>query len=158
MREFHPPMSMAPGLPRIEPPQFPDVNAQEDNFPMIPDTQSQDPMDQAVDGFQGDLGQDFGQYPVNDGFQAPPAQEGEMPADSIMQVDLPTKPVEMPDLIVEQAPLSAGKYTCIELLMKLFRHDSERNIVKEVITELCAFCYQCRRSFLYVSNKILNGT
>lgn len=109
MREFHPPMPGAPEMSRIEPPNFHDVTGPEDNFPMIPDSQVQDPIDQATDGFQGDLGQEFGQFPVNDGFQAPTAQEGEMPADGIMQVDLPSKPVEMPELIVEQAPLGAGK-------------------------------------------------
>lgn len=108
MREFHPPVPPTPELPRMAPPQFPDITPPEDNFPIIPDTQPQDPIDQAADGFQGDLGQDFAQFPVNDGFQTPPAREAEMPADGIMQVDLPAKPVEMPELIVEQTPVNSG--------------------------------------------------
>ena len=108
MREFHPPMSGVPHMQRIEPPQFPDVTGPEDNFPIIPDVQPVDPIDQAADGFQADLGQEFAQYPINDGFQTPTAHETEMPADAMMQVDLPSKPVEMPELIVEQAPLAGN--------------------------------------------------
>lgn len=74
-----------------------------DGFPTIPEPKPQDGMFEA-DGFQGVF--PFGSGPDSEGFQ-------ESSTDGFMNVDLPQRPVEMPDMIVEQAPPNTCRWTCI---------------------------------------------
>ncbi|WAR06981.1 hypothetical protein MAR_016939 [Mya arenaria] len=94
--------------------QYQDVGAQtdgfqQDQFPQIPEPRQESQENGLqVDGFGKEYNQ-MDQFAHEDGFHG--FQE---PAESMMQVDLPQKPVEMPDLIVEQAPASMGEQeSCI---------------------------------------------
>ena len=107
---------VAPNMDQQQQTQYEDLNQQsKDSFTDVPDTNTvqvgsypdspfggqsfQDSAYQA-EGFQGEFSQGYGQF---DQFSDP--------ADALAAdlVDLPQKPVEMPDLIVEQAPGSMGR-------------------------------------------------
>ncbi|XP_052239436.1 uncharacterized protein LOC127850447 isoform X2 [Dreissena polymorpha] len=71
------------------------LSKKDDKFPTIPEPKPQDSMFQA-DGFQG-VYPHFGGGPDSEAFQ-------ETSTDGFQDVELPQMPVEMPDLIMEQAP------------------------------------------------------
>ncbi|XP_045196496.2 uncharacterized protein LOC123551546 isoform X2 [Mercenaria mercenaria] len=107
MREFHPPM---PSLPRIEPPFQPFMNNEhsQENGQRNPDF-GQQPRDYQPDGFHDPHDQRHDQHhdqhhPETHGFHEPFPGESRMTPEDAMQVDLPNEPVQMPDLVVEQAP------------------------------------------------------
>ena len=107
MREFHPPP--IPSLPRIEPnfqPSFMNNNYPDENVQQTPDSQ-QDEGQFQPDGFHD---QHHGhQHGETNEIYVPMPGESQMPAENAMQVDLPNEPVQMPDLVVEQAPTNNSK-------------------------------------------------
>jgi hypothetical protein len=98
MQEFHPPMpSFQPQIaaPRMQFSPFM-------NTPDYPqETFTQSPQEeQGTTDFQPD---GFHDHHEPD-FHVPHPKELQMTSDNVMQVDLPNEPVQMPDLVVEQAP------------------------------------------------------
>lgn len=116
MPEFHPPMPPFPQFiaPRIEQPEMPpSLNNQE--FPQ--DNFSQTPQEEQINGsFQPDGFHETHGHEHTEDFHVPLPKELEMASDNVMQVNLPNEPVQMPDLVVEQAPTTMHQDSCIVTL------------------------------------------